>query len=300
MSGASLKRSVAGLAPVAAAVIWLLLAGAVGASGTAEKAPPVTVTYLANEGFLLAAGDDRVLVDALFPGIRHYARIEGETRARLLAARAPFDDIDVVLASHYHDDHFGPTEALAFLEASAASVLVSTPQALGRFQEVGGVGPSITERLHAVYPGEGSTETFESGPLSIEILNLHHGRKRRPPVQNLGFIIDLAGFRILHVGDTEADLGDFAPYELAARKIDLALLPGWFLAEPGWARVTRAIAPGVMVAMHLADPEAPASWFGSAGSSAKRKQRIRESFPGVWIPETALESRTFEATRGRP
>lgn len=260
------------------------------------EAPPVTATYLANEGILLASGDDKVLVDALFPGIRNYPSVPEEVRSELLAGHPPFDGIDVILATHHHRDHFGPTEALAFMRASGDSVLVSTPQALRLMRVNGDIAPELDRRLHAYYPAEGDSLSFRAGAISIEILNLHHGRDRRPLVENLGFVIDFDGFRILHVGDTEASLDEFARYDLAARRIDLALVPGWFLAEPEWARITRSLAPRALVAMHLAEPGAPRSWFGSAGSLAKRKDLIREAFPEAWIPDEALQTRDFPRT----
>lgn len=258
------------------------------------QASGVTVTYLANEGFLLASGEEKVLIDALFPGIDNYPTVPATVRADLVAARGPFAGVDLVLATHYHDDHFGPEEVLAFLTTQRDAPLVSTPQAVERIRASGEIDPELQSRLHAVHPREGDSVTFTEGAVRVEILNLHHGRGRRPPVENLGFLIELGGLRILHVGDTEVSLADVAPYDLDERAIDLALLPGWFLAEPGWAEVTRALAPRAIVAMHLAEPDAPASWFGSAGSLEGRKRRIREAFPGVWIPSRPLESRQFD------
>ncbi len=255
--------------------------------------PTMTVTYLANEGFLLSAGETKVLVDALFPGIRHYPKLTEDTRAELLAARPPFDEVDLVLATHSHEDHFGPAETLAFLSASPNAVLVTTPQAVARLTAAADFDPAIRARVHAIHPAEGASQTVSASGASVEVLNLHHGHERRPPIDNLGFVIHLGGFVVLHIGDTEATLPEFSAYALGSRRIDLALLPGWFLAEPKWTPVTHSLSPRALAAMHLAEPDAPPSWFGSAGSLAGRMRRIRADFPGIWIPRAALESRTF-------
>ncbi len=67
------------------------------------------ITYVANEGFLLAGGGKKVLIDALFDGgIAGYPTIPDELRPSLEQARPPFDGVDLVLATHFHGDHFGP------------------------------------------------------------------------------------------------------------------------------------------------------------------------------------------------
>jgi len=68
---------------------------------------PLSVQYLGNEGFLVRAGDDAVILDGLVRGgIPPYVRLPDAARAGLEAAEPPFDDIDVALASHFHSDHF--------------------------------------------------------------------------------------------------------------------------------------------------------------------------------------------------
>ncbi len=75
----------------------------------ARDTPPlaVSVTYLANEGFLLAAGPLQVLIDGLFDdGIDGYPAVPEAIRQRLEAGSGPWAVIDLVLATHHHGDHF--------------------------------------------------------------------------------------------------------------------------------------------------------------------------------------------------
>ena len=266
------------------AFLAILLLASTTPSVTAEG---VEVTYLANEGFLLAAGDEKVLVDALFPGLQGYPRVPGELRKKLDRGDAPFDGVDLVLATHFHGDHFGAREVGEFLDSSAA-LFVSTPDAVELLEKHAG----SDLRTMALYPNTGATSEVEIGGIDLTVLNLHHGLRRRH-IQNLGFIIEMGGLKLLHVGDTEVSVEDVLAYDLAGEEIDVALVPIWFLAEPTWQGVVEAIAPGHVVAMHLASPDAPASWFGTAGSRTKRLERVRGHYPDVWIPTEPLESRTF-------
>jgi len=248
----------------------------------------VEITHLANEGFLLVAGEDKVLVDALFPGLRGYPRVPEPLRADLEAAEAPFDGVDLILATHFHGDHFGAREVARHLEASTA-LFVSTPDAIEKLEAVSH-GPFEAVAHH---PAEGERTRLEVSPgLSVTVLNLHHGRGR-PQIQNLGFIIELGGLKILHVGDTEVSARDIRPYALAGEKIDIALLPGWLLAQQSMRPVVDEIGPARIIAMHLASPDAPANYFGSAGSLEGRVRLIRRAFPDIWIPITPLASRHY-------
>lgn len=248
----------------------------------------VEVVYLANEGFLIASGESKVLVDALFPGIDGYPRLRGGLKADLRAARPPFDGVDLVLATHHHDDHFGAGEVARFLE-SAPAMFLSTRQAVGRVRAVVGEAPEL------VAPSPGSDASVSTAEIEVRTLDLHHGRYRDPPVENVGFLIDIGGIRILHIGDTEATLDEFRPLGLAEAGIDVALLPVWYLTEPHWRDVvSEAIRPARIVAMHLAEPSAPASWFGSAGGHEQRIASIQAAWPDAWIPTSPLECRRYD------
>ena len=84
----------------------------------------VTVTFLANEGVLLSAGNRKVLIDALFQEYRPmYALPPDSTRRALQAARPPFDGVDLILATHHHGDHYQPAQVAAHMRANPRAVV---------------------------------------------------------------------------------------------------------------------------------------------------------------------------------
>jgi L-ascorbate metabolism protein UlaG (beta-lactamase superfamily) len=271
----------------------LLLLGAImplpAARAESVENGPVVVTYIANEGFLVERGEKKVLIDALFPGIRHYPTPSREVATALERGEAPFDGIDLALASHYHRDHFGPDEVRRFLLGNPRAVFLAAPQAVARV-EAGG----MDDRLHAVFPPEGESRTTTIAGIGVTVFNLHHGQPKGE-IQNLGLLIDLDGFRILHIGDTEISAGEIRPLRLDQREIDLALLPCWYLTEPTFSGVVAEIRPANIAAMHLADEGAPSSWFGSARSRSERIAQIRRGYPQAWAPTESLQKRSFSA-----
>src|SRR5687768_3392502 len=69
----------------------------------------VTITFLANEGVMLSAGGKKVLIDGLFLKYQSgFALPADSTQRALQSARPPFDNVDLILATHRHGDHFHP------------------------------------------------------------------------------------------------------------------------------------------------------------------------------------------------
>ena len=252
----------------------------------------VRITYLANEGFLLEAGETVVLIDALFgDGLPEYPVVPQPTRADLEAARGRFAGVDLVLVSHAHADHFSAEAVARHLRANPAAVFLSTPEAVAAVSEE--LGESDRLDLVAAAPAKGRTVRFERQGVTVGALALHHGRL---PIENLGFVVSLGGVEVLHVGDTSADASDLRPYAQLLQAVDVWLLPDWLMGEPDWeAARARAAGPTLLVDMHLAAPTAPAAWFGSAGTHAGRVARIREALPEAWIPVEPLASHHYPA-----
>lgn len=277
--------------PTAAA---LLLAVALGAAAT-HAAGEVTATYVANEGVLLAGGGAKILIDALVDdGVAGYPTPPPEIQAKLEAAEPPFDRVDLVLATHFHGDHFGPRAVARHLAANPRARFVSTPQAVERLRQLLGESSSILARVRGVYPAEGRRETVEHPGAAVTVLNLHHGRDRRPPVENLGFLIELGGVRLLHVGDTMATADELAAAGLAGEQVDAAFLPDWFVLYERWRpAVQETIRPRQVIAFHLPSRDAPAGYFAGPGTFEGHVRQIQTSFPGAAVLERPMSVLTL-------
>ncbi|HMB52952.1 MAG TPA: MBL fold metallo-hydrolase, partial [Thermoanaerobaculia bacterium] len=246
------------------------------------------LTYLANEGYLLDDGaGGKVLIDALFgDGLDHYPVVPPATRTDLEAGNPPFDGVDLLLATHYHDDHFDPQAVGRFLTANPQAQLLTTPQAVADLEGSFSGYDAIASRVRATLPAEGIRQTHRFGVITVTVFNLHHGRDRNPPVENLGFLVDLGGVRLLHVGDTEVTGADLAPLALDDEGIDVALLPTWMVSTPrGVKTVRQRIAPRQVVPIH----------FARRGDD--RESEIRQLLPEAPILRQALATTTVSPRR---
>jgi len=246
------------------------------------------LVYLANEGFLLRAGERELVIDAFVnEAYGEYACVPAELREAMLAKRAPFADVELALTSHVHRDHFQADAAAAFLRAHAETSFAAAPQVVDGLKATLGDDPA-SARLTALLPGERETLSRQHGAIAVELLRLpHSGGARTASVQNLGHVIELGGARILHVGDADGDDAALAAYDLPKRALDVALVPYWWLGDA--AGVARAKA--VTGAKHLVAVHVP------PGEVAEVKSRLAALDPALLLFERAGESRTLSLAR---
>lgn len=248
-------RSVLLLACVVAAIGCFLAS-----SAAAEPAEDLTLTHVANAGFVVEAGGVRVLIDGMMQqSFPPYVDLEPEMRQAMLQGTPPFDDLDLILATHVHGDHFESSVVAAYLRVHPHTRFVSTPQAVGELSRRLGYD-DFRARVRGLIPEEDERIDLSELGLDLpdglggELLYLHHGRGR--DVQNVGFLLRLFGWTLLHIGDTEA-VRSMARYGLRGERIDLAFVPDWyFRAEPWVGKVPELIGACRYVVMHL-----PPKWW---------------------------------------
>ncbi|MFQ5696648.1 MAG: MBL fold metallo-hydrolase, partial [Terriglobia bacterium] len=167
-------------------------------AGLRSQPTPLEITYLANEGFLLSAGGQQVLIDALFgEGLPDYEAVPPATREKLETAQPPFDQVGLILVSHYHSDHFSSRALVRYLEHNPRAILLSSPQVVDR---VATRSPSLVaaapNRFQRVEPKGYRRVPLTVAGIRLEVQYVTHGH-RRASIQNLGHIIHLGGKKIL-------------------------------------------------------------------------------------------------------
>jgi L-ascorbate metabolism protein UlaG (beta-lactamase superfamily) len=250
----------------------------------------VEIQFIANEGYFVTGGGKKALVDALFrEGVEGYDTVPPATRELTEQARAPFDKVDLALASHHHADHFDAAAVAAHLQNNPAALFVSTNQAVEKLKAVKDFGA----RARGVAPKEGERAVITHNGIRLEVFYLHHGRSR--PVENLGLLFRVGGKKFLHIGDTEANAADFRQYNLPADKIDVAFVPYWFLlGEEGKKSVRENIAAKHVVPIHMPLNSDLDTSVTKRGGWDKVLQGIKKEFPDAIILRQVLEKATLE------
>ncbi|MDX1455636.1 MAG: MBL fold metallo-hydrolase [Gammaproteobacteria bacterium] len=212
----------------------------------------VTITAVANEGFLISDGNRAVLIDAFVrdPLPWQYHTTPAATWAAMLAGEGDFGKVIAAVASHEHVDHIQPAAAIEWLSANEGTPLFATPGAIAAIEEQGGSGLPLFD----IEPWQTPKRDRSWGGLSLRFFYLPHGDNEDATPRNLGTLITIAGKRILHIGDTQPIEAFFANLDIPPGEIDLLLVPQWFLLKQHFPdalpMLERTIAPKQIALTH--------------------------------------------------
>lgn len=259
----------------------MLLAGFVNPLSAA-----LTVTQLANEGVMITDGEFRILIDAMV--VEPYSIYGGLPEEAVLLfeqVSGPFSDIDMLLVSHRHHDHNQPRFACQFMQQSTGTVLLAPPQAIGLMREKCREFVTTSPRIRPVAPQYEQAHIIELERGRITVFPLSHGAGKYARLQNYGYLIELNGMSIVHIGDAAMNSADFIKAGLDKVKIDVALIPFWYFQPgPGSELVTNFLDAPYKIAVHI-----------PPGEMQEIKDYMVAEFPRVMILSNPLEEATFSA-----
>jgi L-ascorbate metabolism protein UlaG (beta-lactamase superfamily) len=282
-------------------LLTLLLAGVTFAScsgnastTTANGASKIKITYLANEGFLIESAGKRVLIDGLFrEGITPYLKVPANLREKLEKSQPPFDRIDLILASHFHADHFDPLAVATHLTHNSEALFVSTNQAVEKMKTAAANFETIRGRIRGLHPKEGERAELSHRGVRLQILNVHHGRKR--PIENLGLLWEISGRKFFHIGDSMATAEDFKNYDVIKDKLDFAFLPYWYFLDDDYKRAIREyMKPRHIVLMHIPERNPNDEYMNKLGGWENWLKQVKSEFPNAVIFTAQMEEKAFD------
>jgi L-ascorbate metabolism protein UlaG (beta-lactamase superfamily) len=209
------------------------------------------LTYIGCEGVLIRSRAGSVLIDGLFGDEAAPYHVPPDSALiDLRNARPPFDGVDLVLATHYHGDHFDAAAVADYLRVSGRTRFVSTPQAAEAV--VAQAGRDVADRVAAIDTPEGVRVASDFAGVRVEAFGLSHGKVNYADVQHLGFVVWLGGSTVVHLGDGIIDERTLRAAGLVDAPPDVGVLPFWFLTYPfGKHLVARGFRPRAIFAVHI-------------------------------------------------
>lgn len=238
-------------------LLWLL-AVLTGAAGAHES--PATARYLANEGLMVARGETRILFDPLFnEDFGEYRLVPPATRRALMAGEAPWDGIDAVFISHYHDDHFDPADMLEYLRRQGDVALYAPEQAVGALRDAASAADEgLFPRVYPVSLAYGDAPRTVTLPgLLIEAVRIPHAGwpSRLADIENIAWRVTLDDeTTVVHLGDADTRGAHYAQDEefWDERRPNMAFPPYWyFLSESGRETLDEHLRPMHAVGIHV-------------------------------------------------
>lgn len=226
------------------------------AATQAHKAEELRVTFVGNEGFMIATGEHKLLVDSLFGPPEAPPLPEApppDMLDEIRTGKTPFDAVDLMLVTHAHPDHFVPQAHATQLLANPQTVLVCPVDAAELIEQKCGEYDNIRSRIRTDTPGWGAQVEMNLRGIRLSVLGLRHADEVNYDLSHRAYLIDVGGFKILHLGDALATRRNFAEFGwLADEEVDLAFVPYWLIrSKQGVTLVKDVIRPKHVVAMHI-------------------------------------------------
>jgi L-ascorbate metabolism protein UlaG (beta-lactamase superfamily) len=251
-------------------------------SVTDNKRPSLDVTYIGNAGFMIQAGGKKVLVDALFEGTTEVLGPSPELLAQMMDAHGPFADVDLVLVTHPHSDHFNAELTIKFLRHHAQCKLVAHTQVVDRLRNEAGFA-QIEQQIHEVKQEPGAYEHLSLNGINLDVICLNH-MSADSSMRNLAFIVEMGGARFLHMGDSfiEQSEAHLNSYPFDRSPVDLLFLNRVDRSETARKFIAEKIKPSQIVAMHILPAEL-----------AERTNQIHAVYPQAIIFKQSMERRSI-------
>ena len=200
-----------------------------------------SVTYVSNCGFLIETGGRKIIIDGLLAGApSKYYYLPSESECNLMrTAAAPFDNIDLILVTHAHVDHFDAQVTASHMAHDLNAQLIGTPQVDEQLRATDEYD-RIKDRLHIVPAPTDTIARLNIDGIEVEALPSKHsaywdedtltGEKfnRHADMQHLEYVVRVGGRVMYHSGD--ADLNDIERYRsfgFGDTTIDLAMVDWW-------------------------------------------------------------------------
>jgi len=213
----------------------LLLAFALPASraiaqGTAHRdslQSPIDLLFVANEGVLLTTRSGKVAIDCMFDAPNPaYAAPPAAMLQAMNTGAAPFDDLDLILLTHDHPDHYTPGLVAEALSHNRRAVFVAPVDAVDALERAAPDWTSIRDRVVAVtIDVRAQFDSVINGMRVQAYRTLHSGAAETP--QNLVYLLEMDGRTIFHEGDSDGSVQTYETLGLAEKSIDLALVHFW-------------------------------------------------------------------------
>jgi L-ascorbate metabolism protein UlaG (beta-lactamase superfamily) len=191
--------------------------------------------------------------------------------------------VDVVLVTHRHGDHFHPAPMAAHLRANPRATLVTSQQVIDSLRAQLSPEELRSSRIVSRTTAPGMRRRESVAGITAELVGLPHAGTRHRVVEHLGYLVEIGGRRVLHVGDTEVSEANFASFRLDTARIDVALIPNWVVTtDEGRRVIERWIRPKQVVAFHVGTDDAD-----------RAARNVRSAMPNAVTFTRSLEARRW-------
>jgi L-ascorbate metabolism protein UlaG (beta-lactamase superfamily) len=183
-------------------------------SGFTNQKKELKITYLANCGFLYEGDKSKVLIDPFGTKFgKTFFLPSNETKTNIIKGNVPFDDIDLLLITHIHGDHFNAKLTGTFLLNNPKAKMICPSQVYIQMKDSCISFAQIKSQITSPNLTIGESKKIKINGITVTVIRMQHGTNRSldglsysdytdyEKTENFGYIIHFDKKNIFHQGD---------------------------------------------------------------------------------------------------
>ena len=262
--------------------------------GFMNQKKKLKITYLANCGFLYESNKSKVLIDPLGTEYGDFFYLPSEeTKNNIINRKTPFDNIDLLLITHIHGDHFNAKLSESFLLTNSKAKMICPPQVYKQMKDSCNSFAKIESQIISPDLSINELKRIKINDFTVTAIRLQHGTDRSlegvsysdyteyEKTENLGYIIHFNKKNVFHQGDACLKINEKALKNISCT-IDIAHL-SYFDWDPiSFNILKKELKAGTVIFMH-----------GTKHAKELESEQFKEVKPQIVFFNMELESKIF-------
>ena len=242
----------------------------------------VKVTFIANDGIMIEFEDKKVVIDA----INRASNLGGwisPSSSELMAlenGEPPYDDIDIIMITHNHGDHYHTAAVANYLSNHPETKLIATSDVEPNFS-------AFTDQIVDFEIEKFERITTVQNGITIDVLEVEHFDQFGnifDDDESYAYNIHLGGKRFLHVGDLDYLDSQLEGFDLLSDDITVVFIPtfGDLVSAANRDALIENVEPENIVCLHFL-----------TSSLSTTLAQINNIYPGADAFTTPFETREY-------
>lgn len=262
-----------------------------------DETTSIEVTLLANEGILIQWNGIKILIDGMHENENEmFSGLSQNILEDLIAGEKPlYRNIDYILFTHCHFDHFSADVTEAFLKEHRVKGFMLPDRQSQEFtslRDTAKLQADKTWLLDLPLGDKKEIKLSESKGFSLTVFRAIHAGEQYLDVENYCYLLNFNGRKIFIIADSDYDSNYFSKM-LPDDTIETAFVNPLFLSIGGGRDViTHALKPEKLVVYHIPFEDKDPAGFRKL--TMRNIERYRSSLPPVFVLWNELQTIVFK------
>lgn len=203
----------------------------------------IKLTEVVNAGLLIEADNTKILIDGLHTiKKRVWSTIDDKLRDYIIYGNGEFKNINYLLFTHQHNDHFNLDITLEYIKNNKVDKLLITELKDDTLKN-----SSLLTEMKSAY---NEVNTLLMGNVNITFFKSKHLGNKRLDINHYSFIINIKNKNILYIGDADFKNPDFQEIILKYT-INIVISPLLLTNSKSGRELLSKIKPELLIINHL-------------------------------------------------